>query len=82
MSQTRVNVLREVKRDVGYDYLCLQQVIYDYGNDAADLDFRFIRRDKETNRLKAQRGQAALNSLDAIIDMAQEMKKKMIKVCV
>lgn len=80
MSKTVVQVLKEVNEKVDHgDYLCLQQVIYNYSDGTnGNPCFRFIRRDAQ-GRMKAQRGQAAIQDLDLIVHMAKKMEKVELK---
>lgn len=76
MESTRVIPITEVKTgtDCG-ETLCFQEAVYKYPDAKADVRFRFIRRDFKGN-LKAQRGQAGIDTLpqalELIISMAEE----------
>ena len=80
MSKTTVQTLREVNQKLSDgDTLCLQQVIFDYGDGTnGNPVFRYIRKDSE-GRLKAQRGQAAIPSLDLMATLMAKMEKVALK---
>lgn len=76
---TRIIIKDEAKIELNdKDQLCLQAVIYDYGNGHLDPGFRFIRRSPPPEEhLKSQRGQANLEDLDNIEILVAMMKKKL-----
>ena len=80
MAKTTVQTLREVSEKLNDgDTLCLQQVIYDYGDGTnGDPVFRFIRKDTQ-GRLKAQRGQAAIPSIPHAERLMKEMNAVALK---
>lgn len=77
--KTRVIVQKEVKVKVpqfNNDSLCLQKVVYQYPDGQRDAGFRFIYRDAQ-DRMKAQRGQANLLSLDLVAELLEQAKQSL-----